>query len=239
MFATLLSLPSLAVGLPAGVVRSVERVAVGERTVRVDFFSRADSSAGTVLLLHGVGGIPGDGAFLRRLAVQLASEGFRAGIVHYFNVTGTLFTTPEGIGPRADLWREAVTAVVDAQAETHGPVGVVGYSLGGFLGVGVARDSRGVGALVVIGGGVLPEHADATPENLPPILVLHGEADEHVSVDRARALLAMAARVGSPVESTLLADERHALSKAAEEIAADRLTDFFHRRLGAGRETGS
>lgn len=216
--------------------RHQQEVRVGARNVRVEMVEPAAVPAGaTVLLFHGIGGMLGDGSLMRRSARALAARGFRAGIVHYFNATGTLFATHGGVREHAEAWREAMATVTrHYAAETGAPVGLFGYSLGGFLAVPVARDVSGVGAVVVLSGGVLEDHENTPLPRVPPLLLLHGVRDTKVPLARAEALDRLARRAGAPVELVTYAGEGHAFDARAERDALERAARFFHDRLEAG-----
>lgn len=221
-----------------GIVRSTDHVNVFGRDVHVDVFERSDvpRPGRTILLLHGVGGLLGDGSLMRRAARDLAVAGFRAGVVHYFNATGTLFATHANVRDHAADWRSAVVEIARHYADAAGaPVGLFGYSLGGFLAVGAAQEVLGVQAVVVMAGGILEEHEALTPDHLPPTLVLHGGNDVKVPPERAEALVAMTRRAGARVECVIYPHEGHVLGTRAERDAFAKAGAFFVSTLEPAR----
>ncbi len=215
--------------------RTAERLSIFGREIRVDLFDPAESGpASMVLLFHGIGGLLGDGALMRRAARALAAEGFRAGIVHYFNATGTLFATHTHVRDHAGDWKSAIADVSRHYFETHGPVGLLGYSLGGFLSVHAAMETSGIGAVAVLSGGLLAEHEHHTPSHLPPLLVLHGSLDAKIPPERAEALQGLGRRAGARVESIFFPGEGHTFAARAERDALACAARFFAARLGAG-----
>jgi carboxymethylenebutenolidase len=216
--------------------RTTDHLRLGQREIRVEFFAPHDAPASrTVLLFHGVGGLLGDGALMRRTARAFVAMGFRAGIVHYFNATGTLFATHANVRDHAGDWRAAMEFVARHYAADAGaPVGLFGYSLGGFLAVGAAPELPQVGGIVVLAGGILSEHESAVPGHLPPLLILHGGADIRVPPERAEALARLGRLAGAPVEAVIYAGEGHTFSTRAERDALERSGRFFAERLQAG-----
>lgn len=218
------------------VVRASEQIRVGDRLVRVDTYESEGSSAGaTVLILHGVGGLLGDGGLMRRAAKSFARAGFKACVPHYFNVTGHLFITPSHAREKGAVWKAAVDSIVDhySSNSADGRVAIFGYSMGGFLAVGSARGNSSIPAVVVLSGGLLAENENDEPEHLPPILILHGGKDSRVTPDRADALANLAVRSGADVESLRYPGEGHAFSSTAEKDAIARAVSFIKNRTMA------
>jgi dienelactone hydrolase len=217
---------------------AADMVPVADREVRVDLFEPDVPGGGeTVLLLHGVGGLLGDGALMRRGARFLAARGLRAGVVHYFNATGTLFATQANARQHIGEWREALTGITRFYAATrHAPVGLFGYSLGGALAVGVGQEVEGVDAVAAMAAGVLEGHEPMTPAHAPALLVLHGAEDVKVPPEHAEALVRLGRRAGLLVESVIYPREGHSFGSRAERDAFARAAEFFVARLGAGAE---
>ncbi len=198
------------------------------RDVRVDVYE-GESVGRAVLLLHGVGGLLGDGALMRRAARIFAASGFKACVVHYFNATGTLFSTASGIGQHAPMWKAAIEGAARHYAGPAG-VGFFGYSLGGALAAGVASELP-VAAVVVMAGSGLAECGIEAASHPAPLLVLHGGKDP---ASAAEGLIERASREGRTVEDVLYPGEGHAFGASAERDALQRSVDFFRRCLGAG-----
>ncbi|HVE16914.1 MAG TPA: dienelactone hydrolase family protein [Chthoniobacterales bacterium] len=216
--------------------RTAEQVDVADHHVRVDVYEPPlGRHAHTVLLLHGTGGLLGDGALLRRAAKSLASHDFRACVVHYFNTTGTFFATQSNVCAHSTEWRDALITIAHQYAEAAGePVGFLGYSLGGSLAVKAAQETPDIGAVAVLAGGLLDKEDEESEPHLPPLLVLHGGQDTRVPMECADALVKLGRRAGAVVESVVYPKEGHTLGATAERDAFDRAAEFFAARLGAG-----
>ncbi len=216
--------------------RTVDHLQIFGHHVRVDVHEPdGEGRPHTVLLLHGAGGLLGDGALLRRAGRNLSAHGFRACVVHYFNTTSTLFATHSNVREHAARWQAALVEIAQNYARAaREPVGLLGYSFGGFLAVGASRETSRIGAVAVLGGGLPAEHEPLLPAPLPPLLVLHGGQDDRVPVECADALVRMGRRAGAVVESVVYPNEGHSLRTRAERDAFDRAAEFFAARLEAG-----
>lgn len=216
--------------------RLAEHMEIDRHNVRIDIFENdPDHHGPTVLLLHGVGGLLGDGGLMRRASRRFAAGGCHACVVHYFNVTGTLFATHSNVRDHAGAWREAIIEVAKNYARLAGrPVGLFGYSLGGFLGVSAAEATDAIGAIAILSGGPCEERDGFAPSHLPPLLVLHGGGDKRVPLDRADALVQRGRRAGALVENVVYPNEGHSFGASAERDALDRAAGFFEARLEAG-----
>lgn len=116
-----------------------------------------------------------------------------------------------------------------------------GYSLGAFLAVSVASGLPGVRAVVYFGGG---GHGTQSLEdevrNLPPLLILHGEADSIVPVSSAHRLRDAVVAQDGQVEMHIYPRAEHAFSapwspmysEAESSDSLKRTIDFLARWLG-------
>jgi dienelactone hydrolase len=218
--------------------RQAEHMDVHGRHVHIDVFEPDPGSPSrTVLLLHGLGGLLSDAGLMRRAAKSLAANGCHVCVVHYFNATGTFFATHSNVREHAGKWQSTIAEIAQNYARLHdGPVGLLGYSLGGFLAVGAAEQTDAIGAVAVLAGGLCEEHENLAPAHLPPLLILHGAEDKRVPLDRADALVQRGRRAGALVESVVYPREGHTFGASAERDAIDRAADFFAARLEAGAD---
>jgi dienelactone hydrolase len=217
--------------------RAVDHLLVLGHNMRIDVYDPPTKARShTILLLHGVGGLLGDGALMRRAAKNLALHDHHACVVHYFNSTGTLFATHSNASDHAAEWQAAIVEAAHHYAEEDGePVGILGYSLGGLLAIGAAQETPDIGAVTVLCGGVSHEHVP-NPTHLPPMLVMHGAKDSRIPLESSDALVDMGRQAGALVENVVYPNEGHSFGASAERDAFGRAADFFETRLEAGAE---
>jgi carboxymethylenebutenolidase len=195
-----------------------------------------------VLLLHGrdgPDGVAGDRGY-RDLGRAVAGGGFRVLLPHYFD------RTRDGEPDRGDggldqigrevehygLWLEAVGGVLRASRESGQRVGLVGFSLGGYLALTRAMAWREVAAVAVCYSGIPAPFADLAA-SLPPTLVLHGGEDRVIPVGEALALAQLLRRHCVHHELHVYPHAGHGFSGADAEDAVGRVLAFFHKHLDA------
>jgi carboxymethylenebutenolidase len=163
-----------------------------------------------VVLVHGLDG-PQDKHY-RTVARQLAKRGYVVALVHYLDRTGTRkealpelirqfralldksdapVKMPPALRATFRAWRETVSASV-AHVRKHprvdaDRVGLVGFSMGGFLATSVAAQPELRIACVAELFGGLPSEVASTLEHMPPTLIIHGGRDRTVPVQQADA----------------------------------------------------
>ncbi len=178
------------------------------------------------------------------LASVLAGAGFAALAVDYLAETGR-DPSDENSRENWPVWqaivRNAVAYLRASPPVAERSVGLVGYSLGAHLAVSVAGTLPGVGAVVdFFGGGSRdPAKFEAEVRHLPPLLILHGEADSAVPVSAAYRLRDAALAQGGSVEMHIYPGAGHGFNapwsawysapEASDSLA--RTIDFMKRRL--------
>jgi carboxymethylenebutenolidase len=207
----------------------------------------AGPHAGVVLLHGAVGWRPE----IVDLASVLADSGFVALVIDYY---AEVNRTPIRSTEKLEAWpayqaavQRAVEYLQSLPAVAGRPVGLVGFSRGAFLAVSVASSTPGVGAVVDFygGGGGGPASLEEDVQGLPPILILHGDADAIVPVSFAFALRDAVIAAGGQAELHVYAGAGHVFnlsysptySKDAADDATRRTIDFLHRRLTPGETT--
>jgi carboxymethylenebutenolidase len=183
-----------------------------------------------VLLLHGSGGLDVNLQSYAHHARILAENGIDGYLVRYFS---------PGSNARCycwDIWAQTVadvTAAIVRRPEASGRLGLLGFSLGGAVAISSARDPR-VTALVVFYGFIPNDEQRARIHRVPPLLVLHGAADDNVPLSSGEDLVNLARQRGGSATLVVYPGETHGhatWSKAAATDAVDRTIAFFRAEL--------
>jgi dienelactone hydrolase len=243
----------------------------GGKSVAVEY--SAPAKAGklpAVVLLHAVDGLDATwGPLYRDLAVEYAGRGYVVVIVHYFDRTDPdkkdrsgyrdLFVNhfvgkkpakkdEERMRVLFGAWSEAVrdaVAYTRSRPEVDGErVAVVGFSLGAALAVAAAVDHDLKLAALVEFFGALPREYRARVKDMPPTLVIHGDADTVVPVDQAYLLAGLLVARKLQPEVEVLPGAEHMFLKDGKELqkvplfAAKMKTEAFLKlHLGEKRVT--
>ncbi len=178
------------------------------------------------------------------IARALADSGFAALALDYMHETGR-DSLPQQRREMRPRWLAAIRGAVrflagQAYVE-RGRIGLVGYSRGAFLAVAAASSLPEVRAVVDYFGGI-DTTAQSTEEQLrgfPPLLILHGDSDRVVPVERAYQLRKGVIDRGGEVEMHIYPGADHAFNGAfspnyrreAAEDSFRRTVEFLRRRL--------
>jgi carboxymethylenebutenolidase len=202
------------------------------KDVIVDVFS--PGAAGrypAVVVVHGHGGVgEGKRSGSHALARHLAQAGYVTLVPHYF---GSL--KPDAKNGRKNarsfaVWARTVsdTVAFAARRPDVDPrrIGLLGSSLGSWVSLSVAARDRRVSAVVENFGG-WPEWEELDPARLPPVLILHGDADRNVSVEEAHKLERMLEQAGVAYEMKIYPGADHGFRGADHEDALKRTIEFF------------
>jgi dienelactone hydrolase len=203
--------------------------------IRIDKFTPARGGKHpAILVLHGAGGTLLDGPEMRRVAHQLAEAGNTVYLVHYFNRTGTVFGLDAGMQKNFSAWLATVRDCIRfAQQDSNdpSPVGIYGYSLGGFLALAAASDNPAVGAVVEHAGGIWNGETKRI-KRMPPVLVVHGEGDQRVPFQKyAQPLVGVLRDRGVPPQMRFFPGEGHVFTASAMSIVRAKAVEFFRQRL--------
>ena len=113
-------------------------------------------------------------------------------------------------------------------------MGVLGFSQGAYLAVGVAGTNRRIKALAEFYGG-FPGPLESQITQLPATLIVHGESDTVIPVQEAHALEAAAKLRTTSVATKLYAGAGHGFDLTSDDpsaVAARKATiDFFVSHL--------
>jgi len=206
----------------------------GGRKIRADRYSPVGiRSHRTVIVLYGAGGMVFDGPSMRRVARALADAGDTVYLLHYYNRTGTIVALDSTMQRHFEEWLETLR---DGIVWAHGreekparPIGLYGYSLGGFLAIAAASDNPLVGAVTEQAGGIW-NSVEKRVGKMPPVLMVHGLEDKRVPVEKfARPLLRVLRARGGHVETDFVPGEGHVFSESAMTIVRPKVAKFFAR----------
>ncbi len=185
-----------------------------------------------LLVIHGSSGPVS--SFLGDYTQQLANLGYVVFFVHYFDATGTAYASYSGIRTHFQTW---LATIVDAIsfAERHpkvdsNQIGLLGVSLGGFLALSLASKDSRVRSVVSLMGG-MPDEFISEARQMPPTLLLHGEADPMVPVIEAQKVAALLKRLGTPHELKTYPGQGHSFRGMAQMDAMTRTLRFLNRHL--------
>ncbi len=202
------------------------------RRILVDHFMPPAQTKvkGAAVVLHGAGGLLFDGPRVRRVARALAADGYDVSLIHYFDRTGTIFARDPGMQRDFATWFDTIRLGIDQVYSTRGhgrPVYVYGYSLGAFLALAAASDNPEVAAVAEHAGGIWNNERKRLG-HMPPVLMIHGMADERVPLKKyADPLRADLRRKGGLVKTHFYAGQGHVFSKAALVEVEKEVPRFF------------
>ena len=218
-----------------GIEERRETFMSGGRKIRVETFAPAGTRRfPAVLVLHSSAGTLFGHSEMRRFSRELAARGKVAFLVRYFDRTGTTLADDRDIDRFTGVWLGTVKDTVGFAAAhprvRATAIGTFGFSLGGFLAVAPGSLDPRIDAVVEVAGGVL-EGLEPRMRRMPPVLILHGNADQRVGVAEAYQVQKAARRFGAPIEMKIYPGEGHRLSAAASKDATARALRFFDRHL--------
>ena len=150
----------------------------------------------SVILLHGSRGIEINPRAYERYEDALLRSGIDVYILRYMTRADTAALDPQTTSSttreaydagRFDWWADTVSAAVGTihkRDDCSGRLGLLGFSLGGYIAANAAARDQRVAALAVLYGG-MPDATVAKVKHLPPTIELHGDADTVVAIEPA------------------------------------------------------
>ena len=206
-----------------------------QKEIEVERFEpKGEGKRPAVVVLHGSLGMTIGGPTFRDVARRLARRGFVVHVVHYFDATGTIFASQAMMIDKFPIW---LTVVADALTQlSRQPnvdpdrIGLVGYSLGGYLSLSLATFDDRAAAVVDYYGG-LPVPLAREVAELPPILILHGDNDRIVPLSEAKSLESLLREKNLPFEMKVYEGQGHGFIGPEAEDAAVRTVSFMERRI--------
>jgi dienelactone hydrolase len=187
----------------------------------------------TILLLYGAGGLAFDGSRMRETAQRLVGAGNIVYLLHYLDETKEFVAEPWSIRKDFDEWVETVRdaiAWIEKQPSSSTPIGIYGYSLGGFIAPEAASDNPQVGAVVDFAGGW---ESDMKPlGRMPPLLLVNGQRDRWVPYKKyVQSLFSYLEQHNIAYESRVFPNQGHKFKPAELEDVRTQAIEFFRQHL--------
>ena len=208
-------------------------LAAPERPVHVTLFKApGDAPRPKLLLLHGAGGFGRQLANYNRFGSDLAQAGFDAYLVYYYSDADqrSMDAGQDVFETRYTAWAKLVDDLADSlakQKDSNGRVGLIGFSNGAILASGASGLDANIGAAVIYYGAE-PWPLKTPIKHWPPLLILHGDADQVINVSAGKELATAAKRLGGPVELVIYSGESHGFAVRPDDKNA---TDAQKRAL--------
>jgi carboxymethylenebutenolidase len=239
--AALLFLLAATAGYAADVGGEKVLLPAKERQVQVTLF-RAPGTAprGAVMMLHGAGGFERQIQKYNRYAAALANEGFDTYLVNYRSDSDMkqLAAGQDVFENRIGDWARLVDDLADylkTQKTSNGKIGLVGFSDGGTLSTAASALDKNITAAVIYYG-MDSALVGIEEKRFPPMLLLHGDADQTIPWAQSEALAQHMQALHAHVEFVLFPGEKHGFgADTATKHGADalhRTITFLHQQMG-------
>lgn len=213
-----------------------------ERQVSVVQFKAPGSNPRpSVLLLHGAGGFGRRIADYNHYASTLANQGIDAYLVYYYSDMDEKYMS-NGIDvfeQRYPAWAKTVGELaeyLEKQKDSNGKAGLIGFSNGGILATGASTLDPKITAAVIYYG-TEPWPLGTPAKRFPPLLILHGDADQIIPVENGKQLATLAKKLGAPVDLVIYPGEMHGFgADFSKKSAQDGLTKtiaFLRKQLAS------
>lgn len=233
---------SIAAAIAFWAINNFLPVKVPEEPVSVRQFAASGSEKHpAVVILHGYSGFDHAPQAYEKYGRLLASKGIDAYLVTYYTASDVAVVQAKrgfDLTERLPVWTDRISGVVAdvlRNPRTSGKVGILGFSLGGTVGVAVAAGDPRISALVVFYG----TKPDAVTGNLPPLLELHGDSDQIVPAKDGLSLVRWAQGHGGDAEQVTYNGEGHVFDWSPGNSSDDahrRAIDFLVAHLAKGKE---
>jgi dipeptidyl aminopeptidase/acylaminoacyl peptidase len=184
----------------------------------------------TILLLRGSG--PSDLDLARSQAHFFAEHGFRVLLADYLSVTPNTDPTPANYRRWAQSVDDILADLRSHPAPSNRKIALIGQSVGAVVALMAGSRKAGVDAIAEWSG-LLPNQFFSQVQNLPPLLIIHGEQDKEVPIVNARQLVRLCELRDFTCEAALYPDEDHVFSSKAVDAANQRTLTFFSTYLWA------
>jgi carboxymethylenebutenolidase len=199
-----------------------------------------------VLVLHGARGVELESRTYERYANALAADGIDAYLVSYFTAVDHQALDPKTSTRESrdayntehfERWTKRISSVVTEIIErpnSSGHIGLLGFSLGGYVAADTAAHDQRITAIAVMYGG-MPDATVPQVKHMPPLIELHGEADRSVPLAKGEELVKLARAVGAEAEQVTYSGRDHGFDFSDTDPmttdAVGRVVRFFHDHL--------
>lgn len=200
--------------------------------------------APAIILLHGAGPRGAGDVVMEDTCEDLAGAGYYTEFIEYYSQTDDVVPGEEGrIKALFPVWLGEIGAGLDAMGKNPKidpkRIGMLGYSLGAFLSLSTGATAPGKVAAIVEYYGGLPPALSPMAANLPPTLILHGDADTLVPVAEAYDLDKLMTQANRPHEMKIYPGAGHAFNFSVPTVYKDsaakdawtRALNFFAKYL--------
>jgi dienelactone hydrolase len=221
---------------PPQVLHTTADFRSGGHKVRVEHFHLPGKGRRpAVILVPESNSLDKVGEVYRAIARRVAEEGYVVLMVHFFDTTGHKkgIDDPKKITEKDfRAWMAAVRGAVGYARKLPGVepkrVGLLGFSLGGYLCLSVAADKElGIAAVASYFGGV-PDKLCRGLRWLPPTFVVAGGRDTLVPVARSYAVIGLCLARGVPCAYKIYDKQGHLFREELTAwVAADRLAHWL------------
>jgi len=226
----------------------------GGKSIRVwRFEPNAEGKRPAVLFLYGVDGLEVAPDVYCSVANQISGQGYVVYLVHYLD---SMQTKDRDSKPLSELVQRGLRGTATDQesqqirehfrvwtecvrdAATHARkqprvdgerVGIVGVSLGGFVGLACAAQDGFKASAVVSCFGGMPSEMRKSVKKLPPTLVLHGDEDDLVPIQEAIELRKLKRAKKLPIEVVIYPEVGHVFQTEDGQFDTKALFDAQRR----------
>jgi dienelactone hydrolase len=188
----------------------------------------------TIIFLRGAS--PSDLSLGRLEARFFAERGFRVLLPDYFTATATPQPTAANYRRWAQVVQDIVAELRSRPVLRNKKIALIGQGLGASVALLAGSRKMGVDAIAEWSG-LLPNQFFSQVQNLPPLLILHGEQDKQVPIVNARQLVRFCELKDFTCEAGIYPDEGHVFSSKATESANQRALTFFRTYLWSSLPT--
>ncbi len=202
------------------------------KEIRYEWFEKDRSKTKpVVILLYGQSGVESQNGYLRYFAGSLAKDGFAGCLLHFFDRSSIKRASSKQMGMYFSDWLSTISDCIN-HLKVENPerkFALLGHSLGAQLALIEASRNKNVNAVVELSGSLvfgLPASA-----KLPPVLILHGDKDKIVPIQKEKLLEQKLKSMHSYYEKKIYPGQKHSFDLDPALDAIERSSDFLQRML--------